>query len=296
MSDLAQAIEAYTQAHAGGHFWMTAIDGLLLLRADQPRPPSHLMSQPALCVVAQGAKWTSFGTERHSYSAGEALVVTVEMPSVGRVYEASPGAPFLGAVIQFSPVVMREIGEQLKLPAGSSREPGGATVMDMDPELTDCVLRMVRLLGQPSAIPILAPLLMREFSYRLLVGPQGGRVADLALGHDRRRGIMQALATLRQQFAQPLRIAELAEIAGVSPSAFHRQFKAMTSLTPIQYQKQLRLLEARRLILGASGKVELAAYATGYESASQFSREYTRMFGCSPRQDLKAGPALPQVA
>lgn len=285
--DLAQAIAAYTEAHTGSSFWKTGIDGLLLLRSDHEKPPNPIISRPALCVVAQGAKWTSFGDERHTYRAGEALVVTIEMPSVGRVFEASPDTPFLAAVVEFSPVVLRDVLKQLTLPSATKNESdcGGAAVIRMDPPITDCVLRMVQLLARPKAIPILAPLLIRELSYWLLVGPMGGRIVGMTLGHDRWDQITRTIGRLREQFTEPLRIADLAAEAGLSPSAFHRQFKAVTSMTPIQYQKQLRLLEARRMILTQRTKVESAAYATGYESPSQFSREYARMFGRSPKQD-----------
>lgn len=191
-------------------------------------------------------------------------MVTIEMPSVGRVFEASPDAPFLAAVVEFSPVVLRDVLKQLTLPPATKNEPGrgGATVIKMDPPITDCVLRMVQLLDRPEAIPILAPLLIRELSYWLLVGPMGGRIVGMTLGHDRWDQITRTIGRLREQFTEPLRIVDLAAEAGLSPSAFHRQFKAVTSMTPIQYQKQLRLLEARRMILTQRTKVESAAYAT----------------------------------
>lgn len=298
MAELAQAIAAYTQTHTrvGDSFWKTEMDGLLLLRSDHEKSPSHHLSRPALCVVAQGAKWTSFGNERHSYRAGEALVVTIEMPSVGRVFEASADMPFLGAVVEFSPAVLREVLEQLPLPPARRGEigPGGAAVVRMDRALADCVVRMVRVLDTPEAMPILAPMLMREFSYWLLAGPLGGRIVEMTLGHDRWEPVLRAIGLLREHFAKPLRIADLAAEAGLSQSVFHRQFKTVTSLTPIQYQKQLRLLEARRMLLTERTKVESAAYAMGYESPSQFSREYTRMFGCSPKQDARSGMAFEQ--
>lgn len=290
MKDLARAIAAWTDAHPGANPWMTAIDGLILLRADHEKPPSHIISRPALCVVAQGAKWTSFGDERHSYHAGEALVVTVEMPSVGRVIQASSDAPFLGAVVEFDPAILRELLGRLDEPPVTQRgaDRHGAFVIDMDAAVTDCTLRLIRLLGEPKAIPILAPMLMRELSYRLLTSPVGGVIADMTLGSDHPAQIMRAIALLRDQFIHPLRIADLAAEAHLSPSAFHRQFKAVTAMTPLQYQKQLRLLEARRMILTEHAKVETAAYATGYESPSQFSREYSRMFGIPPKRDARS--------
>jgi AraC-like DNA-binding protein len=292
IDELVRVIADYTAARPGSVCWQTAIDGLLLLRADHEKPPSHRIARPALCVVAQGGKWTSFGDERHHYQTGQALLVTVEMPSIGRVFRASADEPFLGVVVELSPAilwdVMAQLGEQVQVPAADAR---GATVIDMEPTLTDCVLRLVRVLERPEAVPVLAPLLMRELGYWLLSGPAAGHVAAMTFGHERSKGIMRAIHRLREEFAQPMRVAELAAEATLSLSSFHRQFKSITSLTPIQYQKQLRLLEARRLILTAHARVESAAYATGYASASQFSREYARMFGRSPRDDARAAGA-----
>ena len=290
MRDLARAIAAYTEAHPGSPFWETAIAGLLLLRSDHEKPPNPIISASALRRRA-GREMDQLWRRAPYLPRREALVVTIEMPSVGRVFEASPDAPFLAAVVEFSPVVLRDVLKQLTLPPATKNEPGrgGATVIKMDPPITDCVLRMVQLLDRPEAIPILAPLLIRELSYWLLVGPMGGRIVGMTLGHDRWDQITRTIGRLREQFTEPLRIVDLAAEAGLSPSAFHRQFKAVTSMTPIQYQKQLRLLEARRMILTQRTKVESAAYATGYESPSQFSREYARMFGRSPKQDANTG-------
>jgi transcriptional regulator GlxA family with amidase domain len=159
-------------------------------------------------------------------------------------------------------------------------------VTDFDGPLADCVRRLVQLLDNPRAIPALAPLVMREIYYRLLTGPHGGEVASVALVGIHTDSVIRAIHALRDHFAQPVRIEELAARAQMSPSAFHRQFKQVTSMTPLQYQKQLRLLEARRLMLADAASAETAAYQVGYESASQFSREYARMFGTPPRRDV----------
>ena len=233
MRDLARAIAAYTEAHPGSPFWETAIAGLLLLRSDHEKPPNPIISRPALCVVAQGAKWTSFGDERHTYHAGSARGHHRDALG-GASFRGQPGCPFLAAVVEFSPVVLRDVLKQLTLPPATKNEPGrgGATVIKMDPPITDCVLRMVQLLDRPEAIPILAPLLIRELSYWLLVGPMGGRIVGMTLGHDRWDQITRTIGRLREQFTEPLRIVDLAAEAGLSPSAFHRQFKAVTSMTP----------------------------------------------------------------
>ena len=163
---------------------------------------------------------------------------------------------------------------------------GGVFVTDFDGPMADGVRRAMRLLETPRAIPMLYPAIMREWCYWLLTGPRGGDIARIVLanGHDRR--VITAIQALRARFAEPVRVEELARIARMSPSAFHRQFKALTSMTPLQYQKRLRLLEARNLMLADAATAETAAFRIGYESASQFSREYARMFGAPPRRDV----------
>ncbi|MGF6529545.1 MULTISPECIES: AraC family transcriptional regulator [Paraburkholderia] len=285
---LIEAVKRYTDQQAGkGSPFITAIDGMAILRADHEKPASHLIMKPALCVVVQGTKWTTFGDRRYDYPAGRALVVSVEMPAFSRVVEASPAEPFLAIVIQFDLAVMRDVMERLEAPPELEDNLGrGVFVTDFDGPLADCVLRMVRLLDTPRAIPILAPMIMREICYWLLTGPHGGEVAKVVLANSHAQRVVTAIHTLRDQFAETIRIEELAAVAQMSPSAFHRQFKALTSMTPLQYQKQLRLLEARHLMVTGDANAEVAAYQVGYESASQFSREYARMFGAPPRRDI----------
>jgi AraC-like DNA-binding protein len=285
---LIEAVKRYTDQQAGkGSPFITAIDGMAILRADHEKPASHLIMKPALCVVVQGTKWTTFGDRRYDYPAGRALVVSVEMPAFSRVVEASPAEPFLAIVIQFDLAVMRDVMERLEAPPELEDNLGrGVFVTDFDGPLADCVLRMVRLLDTPQAIPILAPMIMREICYWLLTGPHGGEVAKVVLANSHAQRVVTAIHTLRDQFAETIRIEDLAAVAQMSPSAFHRQFKALTSMTPLQYQKQLRLLEARHLMVTGDANAEVAAYQVGYESASQFSREYARMFGAPPRRDI----------
>ncbi len=267
---------------------MTAVDGLAIMRADHPKPPSHMIFRPAMCIVAQGAKWATFGDNRLEYSAGQALVIGVETPSIGRVVEASPGEPCLVLAFELDLAIMRSVAEGLDTPPIASGEPGrGVFVTDFQGPLADCALRLVRLLDTPKAIPTLHPIIMREICYWLLTGPHGGDVARLTLANGPSRRVISAMHSLRNRFKEAVRIAELAAVAQMSPSAFHRQFKALTSLTPLQYQKQLRLLEARRLMVSRAFNVEAAAFEVGYESPSQFSREYTRMFGVPPKRDVK---------
>jgi AraC-like DNA-binding protein len=214
------------------------------------------------------------------------------MPGIGRVTEASDAVPFLGAVVEFDLVVLREVLEGLDEPLASSCDAvRGAFVADLGGRVAGCVVRLIELLETPRAIPTLVPAIMRELAYWLLTGPSGGDVASAVLGVDRSERVIAAIQLLRARFAETIRVGELAATACMSASAFHRTFKTMTSLTPLQYQKQLRLLEARNLMLANAANAETAAYRVGYESPSQFSRDYARMFGAPPHRDMATAKA-----
>jgi AraC-like DNA-binding protein len=287
LDQLVAAVRRFTDAQAGESPFATDIGGLVLLRSNHEKGPNHLIFKPALCITVQGSKWSTFGDQRFEYPAGQALVVSVEMPALGRVTEASPEKPYLGIVLEFDLAVMREVLEGLDNPpvAGSDLK-HAVFVSDFAGPLADCALRMVRLLEMPKAIPMLYPAIMREICYWLLTGPHGSEIVKMTLVNSHAQRLISAIHALRDRFAEPVRIEELAGIAQLSPSAFHRQFKALTSMTPLQYQKQLRLLEARRLLVSDPINVEAAAFEVGYESPSQFSREYARMFGTPPRRDV----------
>ncbi|KQV70224.1 AraC family transcriptional regulator [Rhizobium sp. Root1220] len=289
LDELVKTITRYTAAQPGESPYVTPVDGLTILRSDHEKPPAHMVLKPALCIVVQGAKWTTVGNTRHEYRAGEALIVSVEIPAVGRVTQASPTEPYLGLIIEFDLGIMREVMEGLNARPTAKGDVGQAIcVTDFQGPLAECVLRMVRLLGTPQAIPTLQPTIAREISYWLLTGPHGGEIAKLTMATSHSQRIVAAIHSLRDRFTEAVRIEELAEMAQLSPSAFHRNFKALTSMTPLQYQKRLRLLEARRLIISAAANIEAAAFQVGYESPSQFSREYARMFGAPPRRDAIA--------
>jgi AraC-like DNA-binding protein len=294
---LADAIRAYTDGRAGPSPYATEIDGLIILRASSDKPPAQFIMKPSLCVVAQGAKWTSFGDQRFDYQAGQALIVGVEMPSVGRITAGSEDKPFLGAAIEIDRTIMREVLEGLETPPRPVKDCGHAVlVADFEGPLEECVLRLIRLLERPEAIPTLAPMILREMCYWMLAGPQGPEVVRVTLGQGHSTRMIGAIQLLRSRFKDQVRVEELASTAQMSASAFHRHFRAMTSMTPLQYQKQLRLLEARRLMVSESSKVETAAFAVGYESPSQFSREYARTFGAPPKRDTMHMSSLPIMA
>ncbi|MFM2085557.1 MAG: hypothetical protein RLZZ237_426 [Pseudomonadota bacterium] len=284
---LLEAVQRYTDAQSGTSPFITAIKGCFILRSAQAKPPAHLLFKPALCIVVQGAKWALFGDRQVDYGPGQALLVSVEMPALGRVVQASADLPYLGLIIEFDLAVMRAVLEQMEAPPQAGGQVTDSVfVTDFDGPLADCALRMVRLLDTPQAISVLYPAIMREICYWLLSGPHGNAVASMTLGNNHAQRIVAAIHALRDRYAETLSIEALASIAQLSPSAFHRQFKLLTAMTPLQYQKQLRLLEARRLMVSEAANVETAAFRVGYESASQFSREYARLFGAPPRRDI----------
>src|SRR6187402_114356 len=286
--ELTQALLRHTDSQASYGPTLTNVPGMVLLRSDHERPPSHLIFRPALCIVVQGAKWAVFGDRHMDYRAGQALIVSVETPALGRVAQASPTEPYLGIIIEFDLAIMRDVADTLGTPAPGGDGPrSGVFVTDFDGPLADCTLRLVRLMDTPQAIPLLQPAIMREMAYWLLSGPHRAEVARMVLANTHAQRVIAAIHRLRDRFAEPMRIDDLAAGAKMSASAFHRQFRRLTSMTPLQYQKQMRLLEARRLMVGEAASAEAAALAVGYESASQFSREYSRMFGLPPRRDAR---------
>ncbi|MDK4705590.1 AraC family transcriptional regulator [Rhizobium sp. CNPSo 4062] len=288
-SALKDAITQFIEAHdsEGTGVFSTGIDGLQIMRSTEPKMPHAMIYRPALCVILQGAKQLMLNDRVIDYAEMQALIISIELPAAGRVIEASVEKPYMAISLEFDVGMMREVMEQLE---GPPKPTGGAQlgifVENLGDELADCLLRLTRLLSNPSAIPVLYPAIMREICFWLLTGPNGGEVCKLVLPDGQTRRIADAIRLLRDNFAEPVRIEQLAAAARMSPSSFHQHFKTLTSMTPLQYQKQMRLLEARRLMVAGQANVESAAYRVGYESASQFSREYARMFGTPPKRDV----------
>jgi len=239
----------------------------------------------------------TLGDRVFDYTDMQALVVSVELPAFGRVTRASATAPYLGMTLEFDVGIMRDVMEQLDVPPKPTGEFGlGLFVNDLSEPLIDCILRLVRMLATPKAIPVLYPSVMREIYFWLLTGANGAELCRLALPNSHTQRIADAIYILRGNFSRSIRIEELATAAHMSASSFHQHFRTLTSMTPLQYQKQLRLLEARRLMVAEAANVTEAAYQVGYESVSQFSREYARTFGMPPKRDttvLKARVPLP---
>ncbi|RAK52678.1 AraC family transcriptional regulator [Phenylobacterium deserti] len=285
---LQTAATAYVEAHGGGEGrFSTPMRGVHLMRAFREKIPPQEIYKPSLCVVIQGAKQLVFGDDTLDYGAMECLIVSVELPASGRVTRASAETPFLGVNIELDTSMVREVLQQLPSARVDSEATAlGAFVGKVDAALADAVLRLIRIADTPEAVPILYPAAMREICYRLLTGPHGDHLRKLALPGTHAQRIAKAIYLLRDHFNQTLSVDQLAEASRMSASSFHQHFKALTSMTPIQYQKQLRLLEARRMMVMEAAKVGEAAYQVGYESPSQFSRDYARMFGAAPKRDV----------
>jgi AraC-like DNA-binding protein len=285
---LLAAVSAYIANQDGGEgLFPTSIPGLNIVNSCQAMMPMRAIYRPSLCVSLQGGKEIRIGDETLCYGAMECLVVSLELPATGRIINASPDEPYIGITIDIDVAAMREVVEQLDEPPTPPAGPGPCMfVSRVDEPLADCILRLVRMAQMPKTIPILYPLVMREICFWLLSSPHGGELYRLALPESNTERVVKAISLLHTNFARTLRVEELAEVARMSQSSFHQHFKALTSMTPLQFQKQLRLLEARRLMVSDAATVTEAAYHVGYESASQFSREYCRMFGETPKRDV----------
>ncbi|ABI76703.1 transcriptional regulator, AraC family [Hyphomonas neptunium ATCC 15444] len=285
---LLSAVTAYVEANGGGQGrFETPMKGVHMVRTFQDMMPDHRLYRPSLCMVLQGAKQMYFGEDTLTYGAMEYLLVCVEVPASGRIAQATPTEPFIGLMIDFDVATIKDVLEHIDVAPLADTGPGPCVfVGQVDEMLADCALRLVKLAHTPKAVPLLYPSIMREICYWLLSSPYGGEIRKLALPETHVQRIANAVYLIRNNFSQTLRVEQLAEAARMSPSSFHQHFKSMTSMTPLQYQKHLRLLEARRLMLADAVSVTEAAYKVGYESASQFSREYIRMFGVTPKRDV----------
>ena len=264
------------------------LSGLHLFRSSTPSELLHGVSKPSFCVIAQGSKQVVLGDSVYRYDPAQYLLATVELPVVAQILEASPERPYLSLRLDLDPALVGSV----MVEAGhlTSRNQGDVRALDvsaLDANLLDAVVRLMRLLDSPAEARILRPLITREIVYRLLVGDQGNRLRHTALLGGHTDLIAEAVERLRRDFDQPLRIDSLAREVGMSVSGFHHHFKAVTAMSPLQFQKQIRLQEARRIMLGENLDAASAGYRVGYDDASQFSREYKRLFGQPPVRDVE---------
>ena len=263
------------------------LKGLHLNRSSSPREPLHSVYDPVFCVIAQGSKEIFLNNERYLYDPFHYLLVTAELPLVGHVLDASKERPYLSLRLELDPTLVGSVMVEADHPSPQNRAHVRAVnVSSLDAGLLDAVVRFVRLLDTPAEAPFLAPLITREIIYRLWIGEQGDRLSYIAALSGYTPHIAKAIERLHKNFDQPLRIDSIARELGMSVSGFHHHFKAVTAMSPLQFQKRLRLQEARRLMLGEGLDAASAAYRVGYHDASYFNREYKSLFGLPPMRDM----------
>lgn len=285
--ELAALVTRHTDGKGNG-FHKTAIEQLEFQRESSASTVLQGVCEPIFAILVQGKKEALLGEETYRYSAAQYLVVSVDLPLSAFIVEATLDQPYLGFKLNLDPRQLCDIitaqTSEIEEKKNSVR---GLFVSTIDASLLDCAMRLTRLLDTPQDIPILAPMIIREIYYRLLMGEQGEAVRQIATSGSNMQRIAEVIKLIKADFTKPIRVEELAGQASMSSSSFHHHFKKVTSMSPLQYQKQLRLLEARRLMLAENSDAANAAYQVGYESPSQFSREYSRMFGAPPIRDIE---------
>ena len=283
-AELASTMHRYAPTYG---VFQTGIAPLHFIRSDTPTDVIHTVHKPGLCIIVQGRKQVQLWEESYVYDPLNYLVVSVTLPLAGQVTEASPEKPYFCIRLDIDPAEIAQLIADVSPIGVPSQQPHRGLYLDkIDSALLDAVLRLVRLLDVPSDIPALAPLALREIFYRLLKGQQGQRLHEIAITDSHTHRVTRAIEWLNNNYSQPLHIDELASYVNLSNSALHHRFKAVTAMSPLQYQKQLRLQHARRLMISEGLDVSTAGFKVGYESPSQFSREYSRMFGAPPSRDI----------
>ncbi len=287
MDPLKKAVRDYASRHANRDgLAPTPVPGLRMMCVESPPGALHSIYRPLVCLILQGAKHMTVGTEERVFSAGQSVIVTADMPVVGRIVQASRAEPYLAIAVELEMTILRELAAQL----GNVRPQRPSEIRTLFAEDTeaaalDCASRLMRLVDRPDAIPLLRSGIMRELHYWLLSGPHGDVLRTVADPDSHASRLGASMAILRSEYRSRVPVERLAGIAAMSLTAFHKHFKHMTSLTPVQYQKRLRLIEARRLMQDEGFSASSAAFEVGYESVSQFTREYARLFNAPPKRD-----------
>jgi AraC-like DNA-binding protein len=284
--ELARLVTRHTDGRGNG-VHSTAIEKLEFMRESVAPTELCTVYEPTLCIILQGKKETLLGQETYHYGTAQYIVVTVDLPLSGNIVEATADKPYLCFKLNLDATGLWDIIDQIQRRRDQKESSvRGLFVSDANTPLIECATRLTRLLDTPEDIPFLAPMMISEIYYRLLMGDQSEAVWQIATSGSHMQRIAEVINQIKAEFTKPLSMDDLAKQARMSSASFHRHFKAVTSMSPLQYQKQLRLLEARRLMLAENADATRAAYQVGYESPSQFSREYSRLFGAPPIKDI----------
>ncbi|WP_438347509.1 AraC family transcriptional regulator N-terminal domain-containing protein [Paenibacillus sp. FA6] len=282
--ELGKLIERYSEQD-GVH--PTAIPSLFIIQESIISEPVYRVNEPSFCIIVQGEKEVLLAQDRFRYGPSDYIVASVGLPVMGQVIKASPDAPYLAFKLEFTPSQILDVLSDSEILVGSKKNAKRAMfISKVEPSLLDAVVRLACLLDNPEDIPVLAPLITKEILYRILQGPHGDALEQMAIEGSYGYRIRDVMEHIIHNYDRSFRIEELAEIANMSVASIHRHFKEITAMSPIQFQKKLRLQEARRLLLSESTDAADVAFRVGYESPSQFSREYSRMFGLPPREDI----------
>jgi AraC-like DNA-binding protein len=265
----------------------TPLEGLRVAIADAPTPPVSAVYEPVFALIAQGAKRTVLGETIFEYQSGQYLVASVELPIIGQVVRASRRQPYLSLGLTLHPPAIATLLLETAAAEPGGAEPAGLAVSDAPAELLDSVVRLLRLIDRPDDAAVLRPMVEREILWRLLTGEQGATVRQIGLADSRLSQVSRAIRWIRTRYAETLRTEDLAVVAGMSASTFYRHFRAVTSMSPLQFQKQIRLRHARARLIADARDVASVGFDVGYDSPSQFSREYSRLFGVPPGKDMK---------
>ena len=275
----------YADTHADRGIAATPVQGLAILRETAPSMVQYAVSKPLVALVLQGGKRVTMGRRTFDFGAGDSLLITTDVPTVSQITTASRALPYYSLVLELDPSVIAGLAGQIGPAPFEADQP-----VRVDPtgaEVADTALRLLRLFDRPDPLAVLGRQIIREMHFWLLSGRHGGAIRALGVTDSHAQRVSRAVAILRRDYAQPMKIEALAEAAGMSLSAFHVHFRSIASLSPLQFQKQLRLIEARRRMLAQGEAISVAAYAVGYESVPQFTREYSRMFGQPPARDVR---------
>jgi AraC-like DNA-binding protein len=295
MSTLLDTVQRYADAHADMNgVARTPVPGLSTVRASAPSGLVYAISRPLVCLVLQGTKQVTMGTQQFAFSAGASLLITADVPTMSKITQATVASPYYSLVLDLDPAVIADLSVEMKAVLVADHTP--VRVDSTDADVADAALRLMCLLDRPASIRVLQAQLVREIHYWLLAGRHGSAIRNLGWPDSHVQRIARAVAVLREEFAQPLPVERLAAVARMSQSSFFEHFRAVTSLSPKQFQKQLRLIEARRLMLAEGQSASSAAFVVGYESVQQFTREYGRMFGLPPVRDVEAAKRATKAA
>ncbi|NWD04153.1 AraC family transcriptional regulator [Pseudomonas gingeri] len=290
IDSLLNQVHRYAQLHADpSGIAKTPIPGLTVTYATLPGGLVHEVSHPLICLILQGSKRVSVGKQSFKFKAGDSVLITADTPTVSQITQASNALPYLSLVVDLDPVVIADLSVEMSaadIRAMPLTNMAPVLIDHTDTEVADAALRLMRLIERPASMRLLHVQLIRELHYWLLAGRHGGAIRRLGWREGRSQRVARAVALLRAEFIRPLLVNDLAAAVGMSPSSFYNHFRAATSLSPLQFQKQLRLIEARRLMMSVGVSASSAAFAVGYESVSQFTREYGRMFGLPPAKDM----------